>query len=91
MTDEELIEQIINRYESIVIDCGHDFNKSDKHLFIMIIDACHTDGIALDLEGLLAASDFDLIHDITGIMRHYDPAKEKMFPPFLPRYAKKGE
>jgi len=40
---------------------------------------------------LLAASDFDLIHDITGIMRHYDPAKEKMFPPFLPRYAKKEE
>ncbi|MDF1565302.1 MAG: hypothetical protein P1V51_19855 [Deltaproteobacteria bacterium] len=47
----------------------------------------HLNGCPLRLEELAAASDYDLLHDVTGIHNHLDRETGKLTGCFLPRYA----
>jgi hypothetical protein len=53
----------------------------------MDLTACHKNGCALDLIGLLDASERDFKHDIDGIQRHIDRNDGSLKDCFLPRYA----
>lgn len=57
----------------------------------MDITACHLNGCRLDLERLLAADDFNFLHDVYGIQRHIDRETGKLGDCFLPRYARRTE
>jgi len=54
----------------------------------MDLSACHANGCPLDFEKLLAAPDFDFIHDVLGIRRHLDRATGNLMDCFVPRCAK---
>lgn len=54
----------------------------------MDLTACHVNACELDLEGLLAAEDGDLIHDVIGIIVHLDRRTGQLTNSFVPRYAK---
>jgi hypothetical protein len=61
----------------------------DRLAITMDLTACHLNGCKLDLDGLLAAKEFDLIHDVSGIMHHIDRKTGMLLDCFLPRYAKR--
>jgi len=46
-------------------------------------------GVELDLHGLLFSSDFDFMHDMSGIFNFMDRETGKLKNCFLPRYARK--
>jgi hypothetical protein len=51
------------------------------------LQACHANGCALDLEGLLAAGDGDFGHDVFGINKHLNRETGKLEGFFIPRLA----
>lgn len=53
----------------------------------MDLAACHLNGVPLDLDGLLGASDSDFGHDVFGIQRYIDRKTGELMDCFLPRYA----
>jgi len=53
----------------------------------MDLQACHTCGNPLKLAELLAASDGDLAHDVSGINRHLDRETGKLGGCFSPRFS----
>ena len=53
----------------------------------MDITACHLNGCALDLPKLLAADDFNFMHDIHGIGGNLDRTTGQLLDCFLPRCA----
>jgi len=55
---------------------------------LMDIDACHSNGCALDLVALAAANISDLVHDVVGISNHINRKTGELEDGFLPRYAK---
>ena len=55
----------------------------------MDLEVLHSNGCTLDLDGLLNARDFDLVHDITGIACHLDRETGQLKDCFVPRYARK--
>lgn len=57
----------------------------------MDLTACHLNGCPLDLEGLLSAENDDLIHDVSGIMRHINRKTGRLEDCFVPRYAAKNQ
>lgn len=55
---------------------------------IMIcLEACHCNGCPLRLSDMEQASEFDLIHDVTGINAHLNHDTGKLERCFLPRFA----
>jgi hypothetical protein len=80
--DFNLIVQIAERVESDIP------NYPDKRqTMIMDLNACHSNGMPLQLEELLKADIFDFTHDIYGIRRHIDRTTGKLQDSFVPRYA----
>ena len=55
---------------------------------IMTLEAVHGGACRLNLSGLLAASDGDLLHDVVGMLRYLDRDTGELTGCFLPRYAK---
>lgn len=55
---------------------------------IMDISATHANGCPLKLAELLAADDFNFVHDVAGIRRHIDRTTGKLQDCFLPRFAR---
>jgi peroxiredoxin family protein len=53
----------------------------------MDLTACHLNGCALDLDGLLTADKGDLVHDVGGIMHHINRKTGQLENFFCPRYA----
>lgn len=53
----------------------------------MDIIACHANGCPLRLDDLLAADDFNLLHDVLGISRHIDRSTGRLTAIFRPRFA----
>lgn len=93
-TDEELelIEQIINRAEK----AGHSRGKKsprhwyERQTFSMDLIATNANGCPMDFAGLLAADDFNFLHDIAGIARHLDRRTGKIGGGFLPRFHRRS-
>lgn len=55
---------------------------------IMDIEACHCNGMPLQLDKLLAADDFNFAHDVFGIRAHINRSTGSLEGCFVPRYAK---
>lgn len=58
-----------------------------KTIYMMDVLAAHANGCPLDFAALAEASDFDLAHDVGGIIRHIDRNTGKLTGCFLPRHA----
>lgn len=84
--DRVLIEKIVTRYQTIVRRGGKMplIDHVDRE---MDIAACHANGTPLLLAELLAAKEFDFMHDIIGIQRHINRETGKLNDHFLPRCA----
>lgn len=63
--------------------------KADKTELEMDITACHLNGCTLDLGRLMAADDFNLLHDVVGINRHINRDTAQLDNCFRPRFAAK--
>lgn len=62
--------------------------KGTDPLAVMIyVKDCHEQACPLRLSELAKADDFNLMHDIGGIFRHFDRNAGKLTDCFLPRYA----
>lgn len=83
--DYALIVKIVLRAISMMDDDA----TGDRLSLTMDITAVHCHDCPLDLEKLLAARDFDFLHDIAGIVRHVDRRTGKLKNHFLPRCARK--
>lgn len=60
----------------------------DRMSTIMDLNACHSNGMPLDLERLLAADNFNFTHDVFGISCHINRRTGKMENLFVPRFYK---
>lgn len=87
VTPEEnrTIGAIVDRYFGMCDRARVD--RPDRQTTLMDLTACHANGCPLDLDGLLAASDFDVAHDIIGIRDHMDRMTGALDGRFLPRYS----
>jgi hypothetical protein len=85
-TEIELIVLICKRFEALCSAANVEPPKRSDTL--MDLDACHSNGCALNLNALAhEASDFDVLHDVGGIARHLDRETGKLGGCFSPRYA----
>jgi hypothetical protein len=78
--ESDLISKIAERVLNMGIFPG--LKKTD---LMMDITACHCNGNPLDLEKLLAADDFNFLHDVGGIRRHLNRTTGKLLECFSPR------
>lgn len=78
--DYDLIDQIVNRADRLGL-------VRDRTESTMDITAAHLNGCPLRLADMLAADDFNFIHDVGGIGRHIDTKTGKLQNCFLPRFA----
>lgn len=86
--DRALIQRIGDRaLELGLVDASAGYSMMDC---LMDINAAHSNGCPLDLARLLAADDFNFIHDVAGIARHLDRNSGKLTGHFLPRFASKS-
>lgn len=71
--DTEIIRKIVDRADG-------NFDM------MMDITACHANGCALNLAGLLNADDFNFAHDVYGISTHINRKTGKLEHCFCPRF-----
>jgi len=81
--DLVLILKIVERAHGIVVAHGGEYDKTSAGLDLVYAHA----QVPLDLEALLAADDFNFMHDVFGIARHMDRSTGEMDGRFLPRFA----
>lgn len=82
--EDALIKQIAARAVAFAAQHGKDVDESTMQ---MDICACHANGCPLRLDDLLAAEDFNFIHDAFGIHNCIDRSTGKLTNHFLPRFA----
>lgn len=78
--DATLIEKIVDRAKA-------NWPKIDRLEITMDLTACHANGNPLRLADLLAANDFDFIHDVYGIRVHLNRRTGRLGDHFTPRYS----
>lgn len=83
--DRELIDKIAHRAKALA--ARFDI-KYPWHDAMMDVTATHTNGMPLDLDGLLKTDDGNFGHDVFGIRRHLNRETGKLMDCFRPRYAK---
>lgn len=79
-----LINKIANRAVALAIELGMNYDKMDA---TMDLEACHSNGMPLDLPKLLAAPKGDFGHDVFGIRRFIDRNTGQLTQCFVPRCA----
>ena len=82
--DAELIAAIVNR-------AVQEDSRLDRTTLMMDLSATNANYCGLRLADLLAAPDYDFLHDIYGIYRHINRETGKLDGCFRPRYSKKEE
>ncbi len=85
--DHLLVVMIVDRFEKLIDESGGGQRLTTRRELLMDLTACHVNGCALDLAGLLAASPMDFAHDVIGIWRHIDRSTGTLGDCFVPRYA----
>lgn len=85
--ERDIISQIIARAKTII--CSITGAPIDDLAARMDLTACHMNACYLDLKKLLAADDFNLLHDVCGISRHINRKSGKLEHNFLPRCAQR--
>ncbi len=83
----DLIGKIADRAVSVFALYETRVNRMD---IVMDITACHFSAQKLRLDDLLAADDFNFIHDVGGINRHLDRDTFKLTGGFSPRFSARG-
>lgn len=78
--DTDTIINIAVRAEKL----GH---PEDRLHVMMDVTATHLNGNPLDLKRLLAADDYNFVHDIWGIYAHLDRDTGKLLNCFSPRFS----
>lgn len=63
------------------------FSRIGRLQVAISLTACHLNGCPLDLDGLLYASDFNLLHDVIGIHTNINQEDGSLENCFSPRYA----
>ncbi|MGX1353394.1 hypothetical protein AB7M49_007015 [Bradyrhizobium elkanii] len=86
--DAGLIRKIARRARDILLSLQIDREALDIR---MDLAATHANGCPLDFERMLAADDFNLMHDIGGIARHLDRSTGKLDGRFSPRFTLRDE
>jgi len=81
--DSAAIRKIAERAEHLGRDLGCPL---DRLSVAMDITATHANGCPLRLDDLLAAPDFDFLHDVLEIGRHLDRRTGKLPEWFCPRF-----
>lgn len=84
--DEEVIHEIVKRAVPLYEGYGIKTTALDVRMDII---ATHANGCPLALDKLLAANDFNFLHDIVGIYRHLDRNTGKLENFFSPRFSKR--
>lgn len=82
--DRATIVQIAERAVSVYSVYGQDVDQEEVE---MDITATHNNGTPLRLSEMLAADDFNLMHDIGGIYKHINRDTGKLEGFFVPRFA----
>lgn len=83
--DSALIEKIVYRAANI---WGYDPQEIDIMDLAMDITAVHANGNSLKLNELLAADQFNFLHDVYGITSNIDRDTGKLSNYFRPRFLK---
>lgn len=83
--DKDLISQLAER----AVACGliNPRRGYSKITCVMDLTATHCNGNPLRLADLLAADDFNFMHDVCGIARHLDRDTGKLGDFFSPRFS----
>ena len=86
--DSDLILQCATRARAIYEEMGVPFDTFECD---MDLTATHANGCPMDFAKLLAAPQFDFVHDIAGIRRHINRETGQIENCFMPRCHRKGE
>lgn len=86
--DGDMILACAKRARDVFEDRGIPFDLFECD---MDLTATHANGCPMDFAALLAAPDFDFIHDIAGIRRHINRETGQLENCFMPRCHLKGE
>lgn len=89
LAEAELIGKIATRFTDIAKRVDPDI-RIDRLALIMDLTACHASGTPLDLQRLLDADDFNVVHDVGGIRSHIDRETSQLGGCFLPRFSTKN-
>lgn len=84
--DRKIIRAIARRARDIYLDQGIDRPALDID---MDICATHCNGNPLRLADLLAADDFNLLHDVSKIARYLNRETGKLTDCFVPRFSQR--
>lgn len=82
----DIIHKIVLRAERMLHEMRLEVDF-DRQSMRMDIEACHCNGMPLNLADLLDANDGDFGHDVFGIRKYIDRNTGKMMRCFVPRYA----
>jgi hypothetical protein len=85
--DHVKINKLVDRALSILNDDSRTAILVTKFDLGMSLTACIASGTPLDLDGLLAAEDRHVAHDVFGINRYIDRDTGKLGGHFTPRFA----
>lgn len=80
---------IINRIAERAVKMANEHKRGSyrKMDAIMDVEACHCNGMPIDLERLLNADNFNFAHDVFGIRRHINRDTGQLENCFVPRCA----
>jgi hypothetical protein len=82
----DLIKKIADR--AVAVYALHDI-RADRMTIVMDLTACHFRAQKLRLDDLLAADEFNLMHDVGGINRHLDRENSVLMNCFSPRFSQR--
>jgi hypothetical protein len=82
VADSKKLIKIVDRAKSMLGSIAYSYRE-----MMMDLTACHANGCRLDLDALLTASEFDLMHDVLGIRQHLDRRTGNLMNGFTPRLA----
>lgn len=80
------VRKIARRARELYLNAKTDRDVTDIQMDLL---ATHANDCPMDFDRLLAADDFNLMHDVGGIARHLDRETGKLTDHFLPRFAAK--
>lgn len=86
--ERKIIRAIARRARDLYLE--HEIDRSAFDID-MDITATHCNGNPLRLNDLLAADDFNLLHDVSGIAHHLDRETGKLGGHFLPRFTRPAD
>ena len=80
LDEMELVSKIVDRA------VGR-WTNIDRMSLMMDLEATHSNGCELEFRLMLKADDYNLSHDIFGIMKHIDRETGELTDCFIPRFS----